>query len=146
MRSIFSKLAVAAFITIGFITQETQSVQIRNLVHAQKQEANSHPTLLAEVLLGSSITAPSSTTTGTSTVSSKEAPKVTSQPVNVSGPAPKAPTTSTTTTPAANTQPAKTSNTAPAAQTAPAKTPAQAPPAKDTSKPEPPKTTPVSSA
>jgi hypothetical protein len=122
MRSIFSKLAVAAFITIGFITQETQSVQIRNLVHAQRAEVNAHPLLFAEV--HGPVTVQGSTTTAT--VPSKEAPKVTSQPASVSGPSPKPPTT-TTTTPVANNQPAKTATTTPAA-------PVQAPPAKDAPK------------
>lgn len=95
MRSIFSKLAVAAFITIGFITQETQSVQIRNLVHAQRQDAHSSPNMFAEVLLGA-VTVPASTTTPPS----KDAPKVTSGTAN---PQPPAKTTTTTTTPAATT-------------------------------------------
>jgi hypothetical protein len=60
MRSIFSKLAVAAFITIGFITQETQSVQIRNLVHAQRSEMNAHPNIFAEVM--GSVTVPGNST------------------------------------------------------------------------------------
>ena len=101
MRSIFSKLAVAAFITIGFITQETQSVQIRNLVHAQRQDAHSSPNMFAEVLLGA-VTVPASTTTPPSkdAKDSKDAPKVTSGTAN---PQPPAKTTTTTTTPAATT-------------------------------------------
>ena len=116
MRSIFSKLAVAAFITIGFITQETQSVQIRNLVHAQRSEMNAHPNIFAEVM--GSVTVPGNST---ASVPKKEAPKVTSQPANVSGPAPKAPTTNNT-SPAANNQPAKTTTTTTQAPSAPAQT------------------------
>ena len=134
MKSIFSKLAVAAFITIGFLTQETQSVQIRNLVQAQRQEVNSNSTLFTEVLLGN-VALPGSTTTAPS----KEASKVTSAPSIMQGPAPKASTT-TTTTPVAIPQPAKATTTLPKVsagpvQTAPIKAQAQDPPAKTTTPP-----------
>ena len=63
MRSIFTKLAIATLITLGFISQEAQSANIKRLVQHSATEGyktNMMPTLFAEVLLGNT----PATTTG----------------------------------------------------------------------------------
>ena len=55
MRSIFAKLAVVAFVSLGFITQETEARTLKNLVQHSADggyQTNMMPTRLAEVLLG----------------------------------------------------------------------------------------------
>jgi hypothetical protein len=55
MRSIFAKLAVFAFVTLGLITQETEARSLKNLVQHSAEggyRTNMMPTRLAEVLLG----------------------------------------------------------------------------------------------
>jgi hypothetical protein len=55
MRSIIAKLAVVAFVTLGFITQETEARTLKNLVQHSADsgyQTNMMPTRLAEVLLG----------------------------------------------------------------------------------------------
>ena len=55
MRSIFAKVAVIAFVTLGFITQETEARTLKNLVQHSADagyQTNMMPTRLAEVLLG----------------------------------------------------------------------------------------------
>ncbi len=68
MRSIFAKLAIATFVTLGFISQEAQAAHIRGLVQHSASEGyktNMMPTRLAEVLLGGPTTVtPPPTTTG----------------------------------------------------------------------------------
>lgn len=55
MRSVFAKLAVATFLTLGFISEESQAAHIKNLVQHSASaglETSMMPNLLAEVLLG----------------------------------------------------------------------------------------------
>ncbi len=55
MRSIFTKVAVIALVTLGFITQETEARTLKSLVQHSADagyQTNMMPTRLAELLLG----------------------------------------------------------------------------------------------
>ena len=59
MRSFIAKLAVVAFVTLGFITQETEARTLKNLVQHSADggyQTNMMPTRFAEVLLGNAST------------------------------------------------------------------------------------------
>ena len=68
MRSIFAKLAIVTFVTLGFITQETEARSLKNLVQHSatgNYETNMMPTRFASVLLGATpAPAPSSAQAG----------------------------------------------------------------------------------